>query len=302
MFESEGAFRAERAAGEAVLLVTASFAILTPLVLTLDPGPARWPSTYLPAAVLSLLLVAFFWWSRWRRVIRVDERGIELCRSPRRVLARLDWGDIDELFLLGPREFEVRGLGRRIRYTRLYEGESQARAFCLPRLDGIRAQLQARALRDGRIVFRMPTGTWKAHLAYLGALLVLTALTGWCLAPLFTRGFFGFPLVVVLFGSGWLWSLRKRASRMGTRVTLDREGLVVRRLDGRDRVAWRDFHRSEWNEAGGLDLVLRSRRVLTLPPSLGNLALLEEFLQAGPPPSDSHTPGEAEGRTMMQSP
>jgi hypothetical protein len=148
----------------------------------------------------------------------------------------------------------------------------------------------------------MAAGTWKAHLAYLMVLLVLTALTGWCVASLFTRGFFGFSMAAILFGSSWLWNLRKRASRMGTRVTLDREGFIVRRLDREDRVAWRHYQGSEWNEAGGLDLVLRSSRVLALPASLGNLALLEEFLQAGPPPSDSVTPGESEGRTMMQSP
>jgi hypothetical protein len=85
-------------------------------------------------------------------------------------------------------------------------------------------------------------------------------------------------------------------------VILQREGFVIRRLDGRDKIPWEELDRTEWNEHGGLNLVLRSRRVIALPPTLGNLGLLEEFLHEGRRAVDSEARGEAEGRTMMQSP
>src|SRR5262249_27577741 len=150
--------------------------------------------------------------------------------------------------------------------------------------------------------FRMPEKSWKAHLAYLGAILILTTLTGLALAPLFKGRFFGLPILFVFFGGSWLWGLRKRASGLGTRVMLQREGFVVRRLDGEERVPWSDFERSEWNEKGGLDLRLRSRRVISLPPSLGNIAMLEECLREGAPTVDSSSTEAPENRTMIQNP
>jgi hypothetical protein len=295
-------FRVDRAILEALAGTLFSVGIGALAPQAIDPRLISSDQAFLGGFFVSMLFLPLLFRLRWRSRFRMDDRGVEFRRSGGRLATRLDWGEIDEIFLLGPVDFELRGGGRRIRFAGPYDHLEQACERCAPRLDGIRDQLRSRALEEGRVVFRMPAGTWKAHLAYLGAVLVLTAMTGFCLAPLFKRSFFSFPIVVVLMGSGWLWSLRKRASGLGTRVMLHRQGIVVRRLDGKDRVPWRDFDHSEWNEGDGLNLVLRSRRVISLPASLSNLAMLEEFLRAGPPSIDSHPPEEPEGRTMMQSP
>jgi hypothetical protein len=240
---------------------------------------------------------------RWRSRFLVHEQGVEYRRSQNARALRLEWGEIEELFLLNDTEFEVRGAGRPLRFAGPYENLYSARQACLPRLERIRESLQARALRDGTVTFGMPGGRWKAHLAYLGAVLVLSGITFFCLATLMNRKIRnGIPFIVLFFGGSWLWGLRKRASGLGTRVILRREGFIVRRLDGRDKVPWGDLERTEWNDRNGLNLVLRSRRVIALPPMLANLGLLEEFLHEGRRAVDSEARDEAEGRTMMQSP
>jgi hypothetical protein len=260
-----------------------------------DSDPDRALLAGAAASVLVLLLLS---WGRWRRRFVVDAGGVELRRSKSRVLVRLDWGEVDEIFLLGRAAFEIRGAGRSIRLKGPYRFLGRARERCAPRLVGIRDHLQRRALADGKLVFRMPEEAWKAHLAYLGAVLILTVLTGLALAPLFRGRFSRLPVFFIFLGGSWLWGLRKRASRLGTRVTLLREGLVLKRLDGQERIAWSDYGHSEWNRKDGLDLILRSGRVLPLPPSLGNIAMLEEFLREGPPRADSGSPEAAENRTM----
>ena len=55
-------------------------------------------------------------------------------------------------------------------------------------------------------------------------------------------------------------------------------------------------------QTGGLDLTLHSRKVMSLPYALGNIAMLEEFLRAGPTSVDSEAHEHALDRTMMQSP
>jgi hypothetical protein len=264
----------------------------------LEPGDERSEHALLIGLAASTLLFALLCWGRWRRRFVIDAGGVELRRSSTRVIRRLEWDEVDEIFLLGWAAFEIRGAGKSIRLKGPYRGLDRARDRCAPRLGGIRNHLRTRALQDGKVVFRMPDEAWKAHLAYLGAVLVLTVLTGLALAPLFKGRFFGFPVIFVFFGGSWLWGLRKRASGLGTRVSLQREGVVVKRLDGKERIAWPDFDHSEWNEKGGLNLVLKSRRVLRLPPSLGNIAMLEEFLREGPPPADSPSPEGAENRTI----
>ena len=274
--------------------------VASPLWASRAPDPTNPYADLVVLSAFSFCLLLFAWlcWARWRRRFVIDARGVELRRSKGRVIRRLDWEEVEEIFLLGWSAFELRGAGKSIRLKGPYRFLDRARDRCAPRLIGIRNHLRSRALRDGKVVFRMPGEPWKAHLAYLGAILILTALTGLALAPLFKGRFFGLPIFVVFFGGSWLWGLRKRASGLGTRVTLHREGLVVRRLDGKERVAWSEIDRSEWNGRGGLDLVLQSRRMLSLPPSLGNIAMLEEFLREGPPPADSPSPEAAENRTI----
>ena len=233
---------------------------------------------YLGSVGLALLLLAVF---RWRSRIRIDRDGIEWRRSRDRVVRRLEWEEVDELFLLGPSEFEVRGAGKAVRVSAFYQDHDRARHLSSARLGALRERLRARALRDAELTFRMPARRWKAHVSYLLAILILTAVTGLLLAPIFLRGRFGFPIFVVLLGGSWLWGLRRRASQLGTVVTLYRDGLLVRRLDGRDRVAWSEIAATEWDRKGGLELQLRSGRNLSLPPNLGNISLLEEFVEEG---------------------
>ena len=262
--------------------------------------PGDRPALVFGAWTATLLAVGFLAWRRWRSRFVIDDRGVEFRRSKRGSGLRVEWDEVEEVFLLGPAAVELRGAGKRMRLGRAYSRLALARDRIARRMGGIRERLRARALVEGRIDFRMPWGAWKAHLSYLAAVLVLTGITGLCLAPLFEGRIFGYPMVFVFFGGGWLWGLRKKASVLGTRVTLQREGILVRRLDGRDRIAWEDLDRAEWSEGDGLNLVLRSCRVVPLPPSLGNIVLLEEFLRERP--VDSGSRGQAGNRSMLQSP
>jgi hypothetical protein len=285
-------FRGGRAFGELVLVVVLSYIVVTPFALDRHPLLADSPAFFIPGGAVSLLGVTLLFWRRWRSRFVVDERGVEFRRSAR---------EVEEVFLLGWAEFEIRGAGRRLRLTGTHEDVSSAREMCARRMHLVREHLQARAHGEGKVVFRMPGGRWKAHLAYLLTVLVLTGITGLCLAPLLKRSLSGFPIFIVLFGGSWLWGLRKGASRLGTQVTLHRGGIEVRRLDGTDRVAWAELDHAEWNDKDGLDLVLRSHRVISLPSALGNIALLEEYVREGKAGVDSEAQGRPEDRTMMQS-
>lgn len=294
-------FRSDRAVAEGIFSVVICFVATVPAAGYLHPGLDRFPQILLPGAVLAALALTVLTWGRWRSRIVLDERGVERRRG-RRVVTRLDWEEIDEFFLMGGIGFELRGAGRRIAFTELYGDIYHARDLCLPRLSGMRDLLRRRALEEGSIVFRMPSGRWKAHVAYLGAVLILTGITWYCLATILNRTIRGFPFIILFFGGSWLWGLRKRASGLGTRVTLRREGLLVRRLDGKDRISWDGLERTQWNANGGLDLVLRSKRVISLPSSLGNLGLLEEFIHEGSESVESEARGGPGSRTMIQSP
>lgn len=297
-------FRTDRALGEASLVALASFLLATPLAQAIDPRLFDFPAVLIPGSVLTVLLLSAFTWLRWRSRIVLDERGVEWRRSRSRVVTRLDWTEIDEFFLMSGISFELRGAGRRIVFTELYQDIYHARDLCLPRLSGMRDLLRARALQDGALSFRMPGGRWKAHVAYLAAVLILTGVTWYLLAMFVDRRMRGFPffIIILCFGGSWLWGLRKKASGMGTRVTLRREGLLVRRLDRKDRISWEDLERTQWNSDGGLDLILRSRRVISLPYALANIGLLEEFIHEGSASVESEARGGADSRTMMQSP
>jgi hypothetical protein len=297
-------FRLGRAFGESALLLLWVFVALLWSTQQALPGvvapPAR-VALAIAGAGTCLLVGALI--GRWRARLRVDENGMEFRGSPGYVSTRLEWSEVDELFLLDDTQFEVRGAGRVIRFAGPYDDLYSARQACLPRLQGIRDALQAQALRDGKVTFRMPAGRWRAHLAYFAAVLVLSGVTWACLATLLDRKFrTGLPFVFLFFGGSWLWGMRRRASGLGTRVTLEREGFGVWRLDGRDMVPWEELDRAEWNDQNGINLVLRSRRTIVLPPTLGNIGLLEEFLHEGRRAVDSEARGQAEGRTMMQSP
>ncbi len=224
-----------------------------------------------------LLLLSLF---RWRSRILLHAEAIER-RSGRRLVTRLAWDEVDELFLLGRDGFEVRGAGKSVRLSGAYRIPWNARDLCSERLTGLRDRLRNRALRDGKLAFRMPAARLRAHASYLVAVLFLTVITGLLLAPLFRRGRMGFPVFIVFFGGSWLWGLRRRASRLGTVVTLYPDGLLVRRLDGRDKVAWSELASTEWDGRGGLVLTLQSGRKIPLPPNLGNITVLEEFMEEG---------------------
>jgi hypothetical protein len=276
MQPQEFRFRGGRIALE-VILIWIAFGVLSAALRGHLPPPLHVPAILTSLGLVLLLLTAFRWLSR----IRIDGDGVERRRSRERVVTRLEWEEVDELFLLGTSEVEVRGAGKAVRVSGLYQDPDRARHLCSARLGGLRDRLRARALRDAELVFRMPTRRWRAHASYLLAILILTVVTGLLVAPLFLRGRFGFPFFLVLFGGSWLWGLRRRASRMGTVVTLRREGLRVKRLDGMDKVAWSEITAAEWDQKGGLELVLGSGRRLALPPSLGNISVLEEFVEEG---------------------
>jgi len=251
--------------------------LIAPLVVREVALPGL-PGLAGPLLVAGLLLYLIL--TRWRSRIRLDLEGIER-RSGGRLVTRLAWEEVDELFLLGRDGFEVRGAGKSVRLSGVYRIPWNARDLCSERLAGLRDRLRDRALRDGELAFRMPAARLRAHASYLVAVLFLTGITGLLLAPLFRRGRLGFPVFVVFFGGSWLWGLRRRASRLGTVVTLYPDGLVVRRLDGRDKVAWSDLASTAWDGRGGLVLTLQSGRKIPLPPSLGNLTVLEEFMEEG---------------------
>ncbi|HZE95842.1 MAG TPA: hypothetical protein VE981_02335 [Planctomycetota bacterium] len=229
---------------------------------------------------LVLLVAAVFTvaGTRWRFRARIDRDGIERRRG-RALVDRLEWEEIDEIFLLGPLAFEVRGAGKSIRVPAAYDGVAQGRELCSRRLGGLRERLRQRALGRGELVFRMPASRWRVHVEYGAVLLILTGITGAMLLPFLQKTRMGFPFFLVFFGGGWLWGLRGRASRAGTRVTLFRDGILVRRLDGKDRVPWAEIAGTEWDREGGLVLLRRSGKRIPLPSRLGNISLLEEFVE-----------------------
>lgn len=223
-------------------------------------------------------LVAFVHF-RWRSRLRLTPEGAFRLRSAGRVVTRIAWDEIDEVFLLGPSGFEVRGAGKRIRFGDAYENVAGARESCTGGLSDLRSRLVDRALKDGELVFRTPGSRWSAHAAYLAAVLLLTGVTG-AVVMMFMKALRkGFPIFLIFFGTGWLWRLRGRASRRGTRVTLYPDGLLVRRLDGSDKVAWSEIQRTEWSDRGDLILVLHKGRKILLPSTLGNIAILEELVE-----------------------
>jgi hypothetical protein len=62
---------------------------------------------------------------------------------------------------------------------------------------------------------------------------------------------------------------------------LYKDGLLVRRLDGSDKVAWSDIVRTEWTDRAELR-ILRSRGApILLPSTLGNIGILEEMVESG---------------------
>src|SRR6185436_7376156 len=135
-------FRLGRALGEATIAFLAFFIAL----LFVENFPD--PRGYLTSVGGGfLLLFGGLLWGRWRSRFVVHEQGVEFRRSRNAVVTRLDWSEIDELFLLDDTHFEVCGAGRQIRFSGPYDDLYSARQACLPRLERIRESLQARALR-----------------------------------------------------------------------------------------------------------------------------------------------------------
>jgi hypothetical protein len=217
---------------------------------------------------------------RWRRRILIDATGVRRLRSKNDYGVRLEWDEIEELFILGPQEFELRGAGKSIAFTPSFDGVLEARTQVSRSLHTLRGRLRDRAMREGELHFRMPGGRWKAHALYLLVILVLTGLTAMVAVPIVSRRQAGFPLLLIMIlGVGWVWNFRRSASRMGTVVTLYRDGLLVRRLDGSEKIAWSTVTGTDWNEKGGLDLLLVSGKRVSLPPQLANVTLLEGFVE-----------------------
>jgi len=278
MLPQEYRFRAGRISAELAGLLLAGGVLGACLRALQDSGRLPPGSIWIgPAAIVAFLsaLVHF----RWRSRLRLTPEGAFRLRSAGRVVTRIAWDEIDEMFLLGPAEFEVRGAGKRIRFSDAYRDVSGAREHCGWGLSDLRLRLVDRASREGELVFRTPGSRWSGHAAYLLTVLLLTAVTGAVVMMFMNALRKGFPIFLIFFGTGWLWRLRGRASRRGTRVTLYPDGLLVRRLDGSDKVAWSEIRRTEWTDRGDLALLLNKGRKILLPSSLANIALLEGLLE-----------------------
>src|SRR5262245_33020036 len=118
-------FRLGRAMGEGALLLLATFIAL---MWAREMAPTR--GTEGVALSGSVLLGLCLGW-RWRSRFRVDEQGVEFRRTPFRVSRRLEWAEIDELFLLDATQFEVRGAGRVLRFAGPFDNLYSARQACL---------------------------------------------------------------------------------------------------------------------------------------------------------------------------
>lgn len=233
---------------------------------------------FLGSFLVAVLLLRHF---RWRQRIRIDDVGVQWRRWRHDFGRSMLWEEIDELFILGPVEFELRGAGKSIVVTPAYDDPVVARDLVSRRLGGLRSRLRDRAMRDGELRFRMPGGRWLAHSLYLILILVLTALTAAAVVPFFFRRVTtGFPLLLLLGGAvAYVWKLRRGASQLGTVVTLYRDGILVRRLDGSRKIAWSEIIETEWNQEGGLDIVMNAGRRVSLPPRLANITLLDGFVE-----------------------
>jgi hypothetical protein len=241
-----------------------------------EPSFETW---FLPWAAAGILILPGLLLLPWRAFLRIDDEGVTLFRSEGRPSARLAWEEVEEIFDLGSGQLELRGGGRRIQISSRYDLGYQAAHRSLRRVRGpLGEKLRRRAREEGELVFRMPSRLWTAHVVYLMTVLVLSALTLLCLVPLTRKGETGFPYIFVFGGFG-SWGLRRWASGRGARLTLLREGFLLRRLDGTVRIPWDQLSRVESNGAGGLDLILRSGREHSLPADLGNLQFLEKMVR-----------------------
>jgi len=279
MLPQEYRFRAGRISSEVLGLLCLGGFLEGFLWATRGYGRYRLEPFLAGLALLAAVLLACLWF-RWRSRLRLTTEGAEWRRSADRVVTRIPWSEVDEIFLLGFAEFEIRGAGKRIRFSGVYDRVDRAREHCSAALPGLRERLHDRALQQGELLFRTPGSRWAGHAAYLATVLLLTAVTGLVILAIRKTLRSGIPFFIVLFGAGWLWRLRSRASRRGTRVTLYKDGLLVRRLDGSDRLAWSDLIRTEWTDRGELRIHRRKGEPILLPSTLGNLPILEEFLES----------------------
>lgn len=278
MLPQEYRFRVGRISSEAVGILLAVGAVDAAVWLTLKDDRIR-PELLWAGSAAALVLLVFFIALRWRSRLRLTPEGAFRLRSADRVETRLAWEEIDELFLLGSAEFEVRGAGKRIRFGGAYEDVDRARDHCSAALSDLRSRLVDRAHREGELVFRTPGSRWSGHALYLATVLLLTAVTGGLILMFVKAVRKGLPIFLVFLGTGWLWRLRRRAGRRGMRVTLRPDGLLLRRLDGTDKVAWSDVRGTEWTDEGDLILLLGKRRRILLPSTLANIAILEGLVE-----------------------
>jgi len=243
-----------------------------------SPGEERTARRTAPWVYVAALL--FMSRRRWRQRIVIGPAGVRWRRSENDEGRGLTWSEVEEFFILGPEEFELRGAGRSILFTPSFGGLPEARAQVSRALGDLRHRLRDRALREGELHFRMPALRWKAHALYLVALLVLTGLSAAGVVHFLRRDAADAPLLVlvVAFGVWLVWKLRRLASGMGTIVTLYRDGILVRRLDGSRKIGWSTVTAAEWNEKGELEIVLEGGKRVPLPRQLGNLTLLEGFI------------------------
>jgi len=238
-------------------------------------------------ALLPISWPAYF---RWRSRIVVDSEAVEYYRSGKRPQVRMEWAEVREVFILGPRQFKVRGTAGAICLTKDYaDHEAGARIFWERSREAIDGRLRTAYREAGMATFPAPWPALGAHALYLIMVLMLTSYTTYLVWNAWRAWQTHWPLWSLLGGSiwlYWLWEARKGVSWMGGGVTLRPSGLTVRRLDGERRIGWEDVQGANWSKKGGLEVRMFSRKRLIIPHTIGNLEFLrrmiEERLGRGP--------------------
>lgn len=245
-----------------------------------DPGFASlltvWVGVCAPA-----VFVAGVW--RWGRRGRLDETGATLALSSGGPWLRLGWGDVEEIYRVGARGFELRGGDVRLRFSDDFTGLDWA-WHELGRRRGASLERELRAVLDAGGTLRFgglvdPATGWLRVAALLSILLPpALAPLGFLLRVQPSLGpiFCALAAFVALVCSGWvggiLWGALAATLRSFGWVEIGPAGLAARGAGPPRRWAW-----SEIESVRGWMIHLRGGRRVLLPSGLANLIFLESL-------------------------
>jgi hypothetical protein len=223
------------------------------------------------AWALVLLPVA---WLRWRRWVRIDDAGVTLMRPRGRVLVELSWEEVEGIAQVGHQGIELRGAGRAIRISDAFERVGESWAWIRTRCEGRIFDILSERLRRGE-AFELRTATSRvwAQVVYLGLTVFLAGMTAFY-AWTFWQGRRGAEWGAIIPVVVWILVIlpcRRQISSEGGWIRVAPEGLIVKRLDARWELAWKEITRLTVLPRKGWCLERNSGKPVQVPATLFNL-------------------------------